>query len=156
VNVRTVFLASAVVLIAAAVVAQPPESAGVRLPNGPGKTALLKACSPCHGAESAVGHLKTHDEWKKTLDEMAANGADATDEEWNQILGYLDKHYSLIFVNKAGANELANVLDVSQADGENVVRYRDEHGGFVTIDDLRKIPGLDAAKIEARKDRFVF
>jgi len=153
---RWSLVVSPVLLLAVAVSVRSQDSAGSRLPDGPGRTALLKACSPCHGAESAVGHLKTHDEWKKTLDEMAANGADATDEEWNQILGYLDKHYSLIFVNKAGASDLANALDVPQADGENVVRYRDEHGRFATIDDLRKIPGLDAAKIEARKDRFVF
>ena len=127
-----------------------------RLPAGPGKAALLKACTPCHGAESAVAQFKTTDEWRKTLDEMAANGADATDEEWKQILGYVDKHFSLILVNTADARRLANTLDVPDAQSEAIVRYRDEHGRIAAIDDLKKVPGLDAAKVDARKDRLIF
>jgi competence protein ComEA len=143
-------------LLMSIVSAQAPETRASVLPDGPGKAALVKACSDCHGAESAVGQLKTRDEWSKTLDEMAANGAQATDEEWNQILDYLEKYFSLILVNKADARQLARTLDVSQAEGEAIVGYRDEHGRFIAIDDLKKVPGLDAAKVEARKDRFVF
>jgi competence protein ComEA len=133
-----------------------PAPADSRLPGGPGKAALLKACSPCHGADSAVAQFKTTDEWKKTLDEMAANGADATDEEWKEILGYVDKHFSLILVNTADARRLANTLDVPDAQGDAIVRYRDEHGRIAAVDDLKKVPGLDVAKIDARKDRLIF
>ena len=136
--------------------AQSPDSATSRLPDAPGKAALLKACSDCHGAESAVGHLKTRDEWAKTLDEMAANGAQASDAEWTQILEYLDKHFSLILVNTADARRLANTLDVDDAQAAAIVRYREGHGRFATVDDLKKVPGADAAKIDARKDRLVF
>jgi competence protein ComEA len=87
---------------------------------------------------------------------MAANGAQGTDEEWNQILEYLDKNFSLIFVNKADAKQLANTLDVPEATAEAVVKYRDEHGPFAAVEDLKQVPGLDTAKVEARKDRFVF
>ncbi len=143
----------------AAVSAQTPAPSVLsdsRLPSGPGKAALLKACSPCHGADSAVAQFKTPDEWKKTLDEMAANGAEATDEEWKEILGYVDKHFSLILVNQADARRLATTLDVPDAQSEAIVRYRDEHGRIAAIDDLKKVPGLDAAKIDARKDRLIF
>src|SRR5207237_1809273 len=127
-----------------------------KFPEGPGKTALFKVCSECHGAESAVGHLKTRQEWSKTLDEMAAQGAQGTDEEWNQILEYLDKNYSLIPVNKGDAKQLASTLDVSAATAEAIVKYRDEHGSFTAIDDLKKVPGPDPATVDARRDRFVF
>lgn len=127
-----------------------------KFPEGPGKAALLKVCSDCHGPESAVGQLKTRQEWSKTLDEMAANGAQGTDEEWNQILEYLDRNFSLILVNKADAKQLANTLDVPDAAAMAIVTYRDEQGRFATIEDLKKVPGLDAAKVEARKDRLVF
>ena len=127
-----------------------------KFPDGPGKAALLKVCSDCHGPESAVGQLKTRQEWSKTLDEMAANGAEGTDEEWNQILEYLDRNFSLILVNKIDAKQLAYTMDVPEAIAEAIVKYRDEQGRFATIDDLKKIPGLDAAKVEARKDRFIF
>ena len=151
----SILVALAVVLNAIAS-AQAPPAKEARLPDGPGKAALLKACNECHGADSAVGHLKTREEWSKTLDEMAANGAQATDEEWDQILEYLDKNFSLIFVNKADVTVLANTLDVPESQAAALVRFRDEHGRFASLDDLKRVSGVDAAKLDARKDRFVF
>jgi competence protein ComEA len=136
--------------------AQTPPATDPKFPDGPGKTALFKVCRDCHGPESAVGQLKTREEWSKTLDDMAANGAQGTDEEWNQILDYLDRYFSLILVNKAAVPELATTLDVPRETAEAIVKYRDEHGRFAAIDDLKKVPGVDAAKVDARKDRFVF
>ncbi len=126
------------------------------LPDAPGKSAFLKTCSECHGPESAVAQLKTPDEWRKTVDEMAANGAQATDDEWNDILSYLDSYFSLILVNKADGKILAKALGVPDAEGEAVVRYRAEHGAFSTIEDLKNVPGLEAKTIDSRKDRLVF
>jgi competence protein ComEA len=153
---RAPAIVAAAVVLAAIVSAQAPASKDSRFPDGPGKSALLKACNECHGAEAAVGQLKTRDEWSRTLDEMAANGAQATDEEWNQILDYLDKHFSLIFVNKADGKTLGNTLDVPESEGEAIVRYRDEHGRFANVDDLKRVPGLDGGRVDARRDRFVF
>jgi len=100
--------------------------------------------------------LKTHDEWVKTLDEMANNGAQGSDEEWNQIQAYLDKNYSLIFVNKAAAKDLELALDVTSDLADAIVRRRAEKGGFKSIEDLKDVPGLAASTVEARKDRLIF
>ncbi len=135
-------------------VAQP--TAQSRFPAGPGRDALFKVCNNCHGPESVLGHLKTHDEWSKTLDEMATNGAQGSDEEWNQILAYLDKHYSLIFINRATAKDLETTLDVAPAVAAAIVRRRTEHGTYTSIDDLKQVPGVAAGPIEARKDRLIF
>src|SRR5262245_14247676 len=138
---------------------QPPaksDTTASQFPPGPGRDALFKACKECHGPESVLGQLKTRDEWSKTLDEMAANGATATDEEWNAILDYLDAHYSLILVNTAPAKDLAVKLDVPAEVAEAVVRTRTEKGKFTSIDELKKVPGLDAAKLDPRKDRLIF
>jgi competence protein ComEA len=104
-----------------------------------------------------LGNLKTRDEWSKTLDAMAANGATGTDQEWNQILNYLATHYSLIAVNKATAKELAATLDVPTQVAEAIVRVRTEKGRIGSIDELKQAAGADAApKIDVRKDRLVF
>jgi competence protein ComEA len=153
---RELSLGAVLALVGAIVWAQGPAVKDSSLPEGIGKAALLKVCNDCHGAEAAVGQLKTRDEWSKTLDEMAGNGAQASDEEWTQILEYLEKHFSLIFVNTADAKALANVFDVPEDEGQAIVGYRDAHGRFGTIDDLKHVPGLEPAKIDARKDRFVF
>jgi competence protein ComEA len=133
---------------------QPPAPS--RFPAGPGRDALFKVCSNCHGPESVLGHLKTHDEWSKTLDEMANNGAQGSDEEWTQILAYLDEHYSLIFINKAGAKDLASTLGVAPAVADAIVRRRTEQGSYTSIDDLKQVAGIAADAIEARRDRLIF
>jgi len=139
---------------------QPPETPAMttasRFPPGPGRDALFKVCKECHGPESVLGQLKTRDEWSKTLDEMAANGATGTDEEWNSILDYLDKYYSLILVNTAPAKDLALKLDVPAEIADEIVRARTEKGTFTSIDELKRVPGLDGAKLDARKDRLIF
>jgi competence protein ComEA len=160
----TVMSSISVVLLARMPAAQSPTAQALapadavqsRFPPGPGRDALFKVCNDCHGPESVLGHFKTHDEWNKTLDEMANHGAQGSDDEWSQILAYLDKHYSLIFINKATAKDLESVLDVAPAIAEAVVRRRVEQGDFKSIDDLKRVPGVAAAAIDARKDRFIF
>jgi competence protein ComEA len=153
---RAALVPAAAGLLAGLVSAQALPTKDSRFPEGDGKAALFRVCSECHGAESAVGQLKTREEWRRTLDEMAGYGAQGSDEDWTQILEYLVRHFSLIAVNKATAAELAPTLDVPASVAESIVRYRDEHGRLASIDDLKKVPGLDPARIEARRDRLVF
>ena len=153
------FLVSFILIAgAAAAFASTPsaQSTPGQPPAGPGRDALFKMCGNCHSAESSLSQFKTHDEWVKTLDEMANNGAQGTDEEWTQIQAYLDKNYSLIFINKATAKELESTLDVAAALAEAIVKRRAEKGNYTSIDDIKRVPGIDAAGIDARKDRFVF
>lgn len=131
----------------------PPQSP---FPEGKGREALFKVCGGCHGPESVLGQLKTREEWSKTLDEMAGYGAEGSDSEYRDIQEYLVKGFSLILVNKAAAKELETTLDVTPNVAEAVVQYREQHGRVASIDELKKIPGIDAAKIDARKDRLVF
>jgi cytochrome c5 len=131
------------------------DSTASRFPPGPGRDTLFRVCADCHGPESVLGHLKTHDEWSKTLDEMANNGAAGSDEDWHLIQGYLDRHYSLILINKAPAKDLASTLDVPEGVAQAIVRIR-EQGGIKTIADLKRVPDIDGPKIDALKDRLVF
>jgi competence protein ComEA len=36
-----------------------------------------------------------------------------------------------------------------------VIQYREKHGRFKSVDDLKKVPGLDFKKIESRRDYFI-
>jgi competence protein ComEA len=153
------FVAAALcVALSATMAAQdttPQTTTASRFPPGPGRDALFKVCKECHGPESVLGQLKTRSEWSKTLDEMAANGATGTDEEWTNILEYLDAHYSLIMVNTAPAKELALKLDVPAEAAAAIVSAR-EKAKIASIDELKKVPGIDAAKVDVRKDRLIF
>jgi len=39
---------------------------------------------------------------------------------------------------------------------EAIVAYRQANGDFKTLDDLKKVPGLDAVKVDAQKTRITF
>jgi competence protein ComEA len=41
-------------------------------------------------------------------------------------------------------------------DAEAIVRYREEKGSFKTLDDLKKVPGIDPGKLEAKKASLEF
>jgi competence protein ComEA len=148
--------APAVLIIASAIVQPPPDDKASPFAAGPGRDALIKVCGNCHGPESAVAQFKTHEEWVKTLDEMANNGAQGSDEEWNQIQAYLDKNYTLIFVNKAAARDLESMLDIPAEVADAIVKWREQKGNFKSIDELKALPGLAAATIDARRGRLIF
>ena len=133
-----------------------PQPAQDPFPETAGKPALLKVCGDCHAAEMAIGSLRTRQEWSDVVDQMAGFGAEATDQEFEQIVTYLAKHFSPIKINKAVATDLASTLDVPAAVAEAIVAFREKNGEFKSLDDLTKVPGLDGGRIEARKARIVF
>jgi len=161
---RTVLMSGAVFLAATLAAgsrpaAQAPPAAAAaqdRFPETTGKAALLKVCSNCHTAESVIQTLRTRQEWTDVVDQMSRYGAEASDQEFDQILAYLVKHFSPIRINKATAKDLESTLDIPASVAEAIVAYRAEKGDFKTVDEVAKVPGLEAAKVDARKARLVF
>ena len=127
-----------------------------RFPEATGKAALLNVCSNCHTAESVVQTLRTRQEWSDVVDQMARFGATASDQEFDQILAYLVKYFSPISINKATAKDLQTALGMPADVAEAIVAYRAEKGDFKTADDVKKVPGLEAGKIDALRFRLVF
>ena len=126
----------------------------VPFPGRPGADALFKVCGNCHGPESVLGQLKTHDEWRKTLDEMATNGAEGPDGEWTQIQACWTS--TTPDLHQQGSREGSRApLDVAPSVAEAIVRRRTETGAYKSIDDLKQVPGVTASAIEARKDRLI-
>jgi len=52
--------------------------------------------------------------------------------------------------------QLAALLDISQDDAKAIIAYRDKIKGFKSIDEMKQVPGVDAKKIDAKKDNLVF
>ena len=147
---------SALLIVAVAASQPPSDDLTSTFPQGRGRDTMIRVCSGCHGAESAVAQYRSHEDWVKTLDEMATNGAQASDAEWDEILVYIDKNFARIFVNKATAKEIATMLGVSPEAADAIVRRRTDNGEFQSIEDLKRVSGIAAAAIEARKERLIF
>jgi competence protein ComEA len=131
------------------------------IPAGPGKDATVKFCANCHSAEQAVSLRQGQEEWAGTIEKMVGMGAKIPDDSYDPILAYLTKHFGPdaplpIKVNKASAVELESLLLLKRSESAAILQYRADHGDFKAIDDLRKVPGLDFKKIEAKKDLLVF
>jgi len=129
-------------------------------PDGPGKAEFESVCSLCHdGAAAVMGKQWTRTQWEAKVAEMLQEEPDVTPKEVAAIVEYLSSNFKpggKIYINKAKAKDLASALEISVSVADAIARYRDEKGRFKTLDDVKQVPGVDPAKIEATKDRLEF
>ena len=156
-GLATLFLTSTLIGFAA-VTADPvsAQSPPDKLPEAPGKAVFIAVCTSCHDATLVTDGPRTIEGWVDVIYLMKDFGATATDEQWKTVSDYLVTYLALVDMNKAEAAQLQLVFGVSETASKDVVAYRDKQGGFTTIDDLKKAPGLDAAKIDGLKERLLF
>ena len=57
-----------------------------------------------------------------------------------------------ISINTATANDLTALPGIGEAMAERIIAYRNEHGLFQTIDELRNVKGIGERKYEALED----
>lgn len=144
---------------------QPPRQQQVHpqqsteFPDGPGKDALLKTCSRCHSPNLVIANGQDREGWENTITKMVSLGAVGTDEDFTAILDYLAKNFpqqTKINVNKATAAALETGLSLSTKEAEALIAYRDKNGDFKSLEDLKKVPQVDAKKLDAKKDSLIF
>jgi competence protein ComEA len=144
------------VLVLAAVFALSAASAAAASREDAADQAALKAvCGSCHSLTMVAG-LRTESEWLDEIEQMVKIGAKGTDEQFERVIRVLLRTLTKVNVNTATAAEIAPVLDITDATAEAVVKFRSDKGNFKTLEDLKKVPGVDAAILNQRKDRIVF
>ena len=129
------------------------------LPAGPGKDTLVRICSKCHSPDNVIANGQDRAGWEDTITKMAGYGATGSDEEFTEILNYLEKNFpavAIIHMNQATAAELESGLGLSTTEAEAIIDYRKKNGDFKSLDDLKKVPNVDAKKLDAKKDRLAF
>jgi competence protein ComEA len=126
------------------------------LPEGKGKDLVDQVCGACHGTDLVSSRRATKQGWSYIVDDMVSRGASATNEQIAQINEYLTKYFGQVNVNKGPEAELVSVLEISQTQAEAIVKYRTEHGDFKSVDDLKKVPGLESAGLDKKKDRVAY
>lgn len=132
-----------------------------QLPDGPGKDTVVRVCGTCHEANRAAAVRLTREGWEQTVSDMRWRGAKGTDDEFAQILDYLAANFlgeapAKLNMNRATAVELESVVLLLRKEAAALIAYRDKVGGFKSVEDIKKAPGVDFKKIEAAKDRISF
>lgn len=124
------------------------------LPEAPARKTFETVCGACHDLRTSPRRTKAA--WIAVIAAMAARGANATNQEFNEIANYLAKYFGAVNINKGTSAEIADVLELSARDANAIVRYRDQNGDFQDLDAVKNVGGLDANAIEERKTRIVF
>ena len=136
-------------------------SQGRTLPDGPGKVETQKLCTQCHELDKSIAPRQDKAGWQRTVEKMVAFGMTASDSEVTTVVEFLAKHYPAdevqpIRVNQASAIEFESGLGLRRSQATAIIRYREANGPFKSIDDLKKVPGIEADIIEAKKARLIF
>ncbi len=131
------------------------------LPHGPGKAETTKLCIGCHEIDKSVSPRQDKDGWSTTVAKMVGFGMKGTDEEYRTVLAYLAEHFPAdalppLNVNNARAIQFESRLSLKRSEAAKIIRYRKKNGDFRSIEDLKKVPGIDIAKIEAKQDVLIF
>jgi competence protein ComEA len=122
-----------------------------------GKALVNRACAKCHGLASVMRERNSRGRWSDIVDDMIARGAEVSDADFEKVVDYLAKNLGpRINVNKATAEQLAEGLGIPGDTASAIVSYRQKNGSFKTLEELKKVPALNAADIESKKDRLDF
>jgi competence protein ComEA len=131
------------------------------MPDGPGKVETVKMCSTCHELDKSLSLKQDRAGWQRTVDKMIAFGLKTTDADIITVVDYLTRSYPAddvprLKVNSAEAIEFESTLSIKRSQAKAIIAYREKNGPFKSIADLKKVPGIEAAKIDDKKDRFIF
>lgn len=130
-------------------------------PDGVGRAEMERVCKGCHEVARSVSKRQDRDGWGSTMAKMQALGMKGSDRDFSLILDYLAANFPAeesprVNVNKASAIELESGLGLRRSQAASVIAYRAKNGDFKSLDDLKKVPLIDAARIGEKKDRIEF
>ena len=149
------FLVDIGLLMGAAAICAAQASKGPARSEAADQSDFESVCGACH-TSSMVSDIRTEPEWKDTVEHMVSLGASGTDQQMEAVMRVLMRTLTKVNVNTGPAAQLGLVLEISEATAKAMVKYRAEHGNFKTLDDLKRVPGMNAAKLDGRKDRIAF
>jgi len=58
-------------------------------------------------------------------------------------------------INKASAEEIAELDNIGPKKAKEIVEYREKNGAFKSLDDLQGVKGIGKATIEKNRDRMI-
>jgi competence protein ComEA len=157
--------ASAVPASSTSAASKPAASTPASLPDGPGKQFILTQCTACHLPDQFTKYHHTPVEWQAIITRMGTRVSSATKQDLDQVLQYFVTNYpkieapddpNKVNMNKSSAQEIATRLDLTEAEAEAIVHYRETHGDFKEWKDMLIIYGVNGKKIRDRQGKMAF
>ena len=115
-----------------------------QLPEAPGKAETIKMCSQCHELSRSVSVRQDKAGWQTTMTKMATLGMKGSATDLQTVFDYLASHYQAdevpkLNINTAEAIDIESALGVRRSQAAVIISYREKHGPFKSIDDLKKV-----------------
>jgi competence protein ComEA len=131
------------------------------IPEAPGKAMTVHYCTQCHPSDMFSGNRNNSNGWDQIMATMTDKGITwASDADYATVLDYLSTCLGpaskKVNMNKAAACELTRMLEISNEQANAIVAYREKNGDFKDLDGVKKVEGLDAAALDAKKDAITF
>jgi competence protein ComEA len=126
-------------------------------PDNPGREIFEIICSSCHQPTVVLDKRWTKAAWQTKVTEMLQEEVDVTETERTQIVDYLTKSFpDRVNVNSATAADLERIAQIPGDSASAIVAHRASNGSFKSVDDVKRVPGVDASRVDERKDRLEF
>jgi len=117
--------------------------------------AVQVVCGKCHTTAVFMKEPRSWERWNDVFADMTRRGAKGTDEQLEQVTKYFLENLTLVNINSSPSDELMWVLGMSEDAAQSIVARR-ERQRFTDITQLRGVPGVDADKLQQRKNRILF
>ena len=145
-------------LITTTLLAFHPRAVHAQLPAGQDRALVQRTCTRCHEVDRILSQRQDHNGWQTTVSKMQSLGLQADQADLRHVVDYLAKNFPAdigprLNINQASAVELEAAFSLHRSVAAAAIQYRKQIGGFKSIDDLKKVPGISATKVESRKDR---
>ncbi|MBZ2184047.1 MAG: helix-hairpin-helix domain-containing protein [Bryobacter sp.] len=131
------------------------------LPDGEGMKETEKNCKTCHEIERSISLRQDINGWNNTIAKMVGFGMRSPEKELALVADYLAKHYPAdamppLNVNTAGAIELESRLSMKRSESALFLAHREKVGKIKTFAELKKSPGINPDKVDAKKSEIIF
>ena len=77
------------------------------------------------------------------------------EEAANSLAAEREQAAGLVNINQASKEQLMTLPGIGESRAEDIIRYREESGGFQTIEDIMKVSGIKDAAFQKIKERIV-
>lgn len=140
-------------LALAVIVAVTPARAAP--PTDPDEAAFRQVCGRCHDTELVADTPRSYEDWEDTVQTMIEQGARGTDAQFVSVMTYLYRTLTTVNANTSDAEDLAAALHASAPVADAIVARR-ANRKFTDLSDLKTVPGLDPAVLDAKAKLIFF
>jgi len=126
------------------------------LPEAPGRETVQRICATCHEIEAVIASRRTKIGWQQSVEDMIARGAEGSEEQMAAVIAYLTAYFGKVNVNTATAQDLERMLELPEQEARAIVAYRERNSKIKDFEELKKIPGVSAEKLLAKRGLIAF